>query len=730
MNTEPSHQQLNILLKYYQTGRYIDAEKLALSITKKFPKHQFAWKVLTAIFNQTNKMSEALYVCQKSVKLYPNDVESQKNLGFIFQKLGKLNEAEATYKKILILEPKNIEVYNYLGVMQHEQGKLIEAEATYKKILALKPDLAEAYNNLGNTLNAQCKFVEAETSFRKAISLKPEYVEAYYNMGIILNKQQKYNEAEASYKKAINLKPDHVEAYNNLGTTLNEQSKFIEAEAFLRKAIALKPDHVEAYNNLGTSLNEQSKFIEAEAFFRKAIALKHDYPIAYSNLGNTLQGLGKIEEATENYDKAIKLKVDYYKAYNNKNLCLNYSSSHSPLYIYQQHHKFEKQFGGFKAKLPYSQNIKKKFNERLRIGYVSGDFREHSVAYFFKPLLENHNAHVVETFCYYNNIFVDRITKSLMKTCDHWRSIFGIANSEILKIIKADKIDILVDLSGHTNNNNLLVFAQKPTPIQVTWLGYPNTTGLSAIDYRFTDSITDPIGETDEFFSEKLLRLPNGFLCFQGNEKVIFESDLPRSRQDYITFGSFNNSSKITSQVIDVWSKILDLVPKSHLILKCNKFKYNKDYFFDLFKNKGLTKDRIHLYEHFPSTNDHLELYNSIDIGLDPFPYNGATTTCEALWMGVPVITLQGDRHVGRVGASILTNVGLKDFIAKDIDNYIKLAIEMSGNTSYLKEIRKNLRGQMQKSLLCDARTFANDIETSYKDMWSNHQKQLSLSEV
>ena len=723
MNTEPSHKQLDTLLKYYQDGRYVEAEKLALLITKKFPKHQFAWRALTAIFNRANKIPEALYTVQKSVELNPNDIESYKKLSFILQKLGKLNEAEESYKKILVLKPDSIEVYNYLGVLQHEQGKFTEAEASYRKMIALKPDLAEVYNNLGNTLNEQSKFIEAEESFRKAIALKPAYFEAYYNMGIMLNVQHKFNEAEESYKKTLAIKPDYVEAYNNLGNTLNEQGKFIEAEASFRKAIALKPDYVQAYNNLGITLDEQGKFIEAEASFRKAISLKHDYTEAYSNLGNTLNEQGKLEEAIENYDKAIILKVDYFKAYSNKNFCLNYSSSYSPLYIYKQHLKFEKQFGGFKAKSPLSVKIKKKSNERLRIGYVSGDFRAHSVAYFFKPLLQNHNSHVVETFCYYNNNFIDKITNNIMTTCDHWRSIFGITDSEIFKIIRKDKIDILVDLSGHTGKNNLLVFAQKPAPIQVTWLGYPNTTGLSSIDYRFTDIIADPVGEADDLHSEKLLRLPNGFLCFQANEKVLSKSNPPQTHHDYITFGSFNNLSKITSEVIDVWSKILNLIPKSHLILKCRKLKHNKDYYYELFKNKGIDKDRIQLYEHLPSTSDHLELYNSVDIGLDPFPYNGATTTCEALWMGVPVITLLGDRHVGRVGASILTNVGLKDFIARDIDSYINLAVKMSANTKKLKEIRMTLRRQMQESLLCDARSFAGNVETSYKDMWHNYQK-------
>jgi predicted O-linked N-acetylglucosamine transferase (SPINDLY family) len=313
-----------------------------------------------------------------------------------------------------------------------------------------------------------------------------------------------------------------------------------------------------------------------------------------------------------------------------------------------------------------------------------------------------------------------------MSTCDNWRSIYDIEESKVSNLIRNDKIDILVDLSGHTANNRLLTFAQKPAPIQVTWLGYPNTTGLSAIDYRFTDKIADPINDSDKFYSEKLLRLPNGFQCFQGDEKVIIKSEFLGNCRDYITFGSFNNLSKITPQVINAWSKILHLVPKSHLILKCSKIKYNKDYFLKLFKDEGLTTDRIELFEQTPSNKDHLELYNSIDIGLDPFPYNGATTTCEALWMGVPVITLFGDRHVGRVGASILTNVGLKDFIAEDIDSYIKLAIKVSTNISYLRDIKKTLRERMQKAPLCDAHSFANDIENTYKNIWLDYHKTIS----
>ncbi|MDA7583220.1 hypothetical protein N8698_03000 [Candidatus Pelagibacter sp.] len=366
--------------------------------------------------------------------------------------------------------------------------------------------------------------------------------------------------------------------------------------------------------------------------------------------------------------------------------------------------------------------LKKDSGEPLRIGYVSADFRNHSVAFFFEPLLRNHNSQVVETFCYYNNIIIDATTKRLMNTSDHWRSIFGISDQEVANLIRNDKIDILVDLSGHTAGNRLLVFAQKPSPIQVTWLGYPNTTGLSAIDYRFTDIIADPKGEADELHSEKLLRLPNGFQCYQGNEKINVNIESPQDRCHRITFGSFNNISKITTEVIKTWSKILHAVPKSRLVLKLPMLENNISYYHKLFIQEGIAKERTEFYQRLSSIEEHLKLYNTIDISLDPFPYNGATTTCESLWMGVPVITLLGDRHVGRVGASIMTNVGLTNFIAHDINAYIDFAIKMSANTKYLKKLRAGLRERMQSAPLCDALSFAGDVETAYLNIFDKYQ--------
>jgi predicted O-linked N-acetylglucosamine transferase (SPINDLY family) len=706
-----AHNNLGVTLK--ELGRLDESEASYTQSIALKPDYAEAYNNLGATLQELGRLGEAEASYTQAIALKPDYAEAYSNLGNSLKELGRLDEAEASYTQAIALKPDYAEAHNNLGITLQELGRLDEAAVSYMQAITLKPDLAEAHNNLGNTLKELGRLNEVEGSYRQAIVLKPDYAEAHFNLGNTLKEQSRLKEAEASYTQTIPLKPDLAEAHNNLGVTLKEQGRLDEAEVSYTQAITLKPNYAEAHNNLGVTLKELGRLDEAEASYRKAITLKPDFAEVHYNLGIILKEQSRLKEALASYNKAIELKVDYSDAYSNKNSCLNCSLLWSPLFIYKQHLKFEKQFGGLKVEPTLGALVKKNFGERLRIGYISGDFRRHSVAYFFEPLLQHHSANVVETFCYYNNTVVDMTTKRLMATCDHWRSIFGIADPEVVNLIRSDKIDILVDLSGHTEKNKLLVFTQKPAPIQVTWLGYPNTTGLSAIDYRFTDIIADPIGEADELHSEKLLRLPNGFLCFQGNEKILVGLELPQKSQGYITFGSFNNLSKITPQVIKAWSKILHMLPTSHLLLKSFQLKYNKDYYLELFKNEGLTEDRIKLHGSLHSTDDHLELYNEIDIGLDPFPYNGATTTCEALWMGVPVITLLGDRHAGRVGASILTNVGLTNFITQDIDSYIKLAVEMATNTNYLQEIRKGLRERMQRAPLCDAHSFASNIETA-----------------
>ena len=420
--------------------------------------------------------------------------------------------------------------------------------------------------------------------------MKPDSAEVHNNLGNTLKELGKLEEALESLGRAVALKPDYPEAHNNLGATLQELGRLEEAAASYTQVIALEPDSAEAYGNLGMTLQELGRLGEAEVSYGQAIGLKTDYAAVYNNLGTILQNQGRLEEALTRYNEAIELQVDYSQAYNNKNLCLNYSFNWSSLFIYQQHLEFEKQFGGLEIRVPLMEKVNKDAVERLRIGYVSGDFKSHSVAYFFEPLLQHHNANVVETFCYYNHKTVDDVTNRLMTLAEHWRPIVDMSHANVVDLIIADKIDILVDLSGHTAHNSLLVFAQKPAPILVTWLGSPNTTGLSAIDYRFTDVITDPIGETDQFNSETLFRLPNGFHCYRGNEIACVNAELPHQNRGHITFGSFNNISKLTPEVIKVWSKILNAVPQSQLLLKTSLVTHNLSTMCNFLSRKAYLK--------------------------------------------------------------------------------------------------------------------------------------------
>ena len=567
-----------------------------------------------------------------------------------------------------------------------------------------------------------------ESKFDKALNLSksitsqfPKHQFSWKVLGAVYHQKGNLKKAISANQKAVIIDPQDPDAYNNLGVGLLEIGSFKKAELSFREALVLKPDYSEAYTNLGVVLQKLGKFDEAENHHRKAIFFNPKNVSAYINLGVTLKELYRFEEAVENYDKAIKLNPNSSTAYTNKNFCLNYSANLSPTFIYQQHLEFGKQFGNKQNNNLFALKKRIISKEKLRIGYVSGDFRNHSIVYFFEPLLNYHDANMFETFCYYNNNIFDNFTEIIKNKTDNWRNIFSVSDVDVSNIIKNDNIDILIDLSGHTGQNRLKLFALKPAPIQITWLGYPNTTGLSEIDYRFTDLITDPIGITDKFYTEKLYRLPVGFLCYKGNNSVSLPNNIPQIENRFVTYGSFNNFLKVTPEVIKVWSKILKSSQTSRLILKGSDINQNAFQHIETFAKEGVSQDRVSFYQNLPKISEHLELYNSVDIALDTFPYNGVTTTCEALWMGVPVITLLGKQHASRVGASILTNVGLENFIANDIEGYIEMATTFANKIDLLKKMRKGLRKKMLKSSLCNGSIFAKEIEKAYKAIWAKH---------
>jgi predicted O-linked N-acetylglucosamine transferase (SPINDLY family) len=606
------------------------------------------------------------------------------------------------------------------------QGRYAEAATLAQKITVRFPQHGYAWMILGMVLKRMGRGVAALAATQKAAALSPNVVEVQFSLGVALQEFGQLDEAEASYRRALKIKPDLAQAHCNLGNVLIALRRVDEAEASYRRALQIKADSAEIHNNLGQTLKELGRLSEAEASYRRALQIKPDWAGVHNSLGETLKELGRLDEAEASYRRALQIEPDYAEAHSNLLLALNYQPGKLDEAVLRAHQEYEVHFGiPHRAKWPlHSRRLAGLETDRpLKVGYVSPDLRRHSVAYFVQPLLREHDPQAVEVFCYAEVAQPDAVTSTLQGFTNHWLSTVGLSDAALAERIVADKIDILVDLAGHTARNRLQVFARKPAPVQITWLGYPNTTGLSAMDYRLVDAVTDPPGETDHGASETLIRLDNGFLCYEPPPDAPLPAAPPGLASGSITFGSFNNPAKLSSATFDAWAILLDRVPGSRLLLKgrCFSEDASRTAFLTRLVQRGVDPKRVTLLGFVQGLAHHLSVYEQVDIALDPFPYNGTTTTCEALWMGVPVVTLTGDRHAGRVGASLLTQVGLTELIAPSVEAYIDIASTLAADPPRLGALRQNMRERLRTSPLCAPQAFARKIEATYRDLWRRH---------
>jgi len=684
------------------------------------PDYAEAHNNLGTALRASGNFEGAVAAYRKALQVKPSYFEAHNNLGNAFRDLGRLEDAVAACQKALALAPGFAEAHNNLGNALHDQGKPEEAVAAYRRALDLRPNFAEAHNNLGNALRDLGRPEEAETACRKAVALRPNFAEAHHSLGNALKDQNKLAEAEAVLHRALELKPDFAEAHYNLGSALLENGKSEDAMTALKSAVDLKPDYAEAYANLGSALRNLNRLEEAVAAHSTALKLNPEFAEAHYNLGNALADQGRLEEAAIELKTALRLKPGYVKAHDNLLMVLNYDGHFSQEDIFAESRRWNDAHAALQnGHRPIYGNDRDP-ERALRVGYVSPDFRTHSVSYLLEPLIAAHDRSAFEIYCYSEVRRPDSTTTRYQALADVWRSTVGVADSAVADRIREDRIDILVDLAGHTDNNRLLVFAKAPAPVQVTWLGYPNTTGLSAVDYRLTDEVADPTGPADALYSERLVRLPNGFLCYAPMEGGPDTAKPPAQTAGHVTFGSFNNLSKVTPEVVATWARILDQVPGSRLLMKNRSLadEAARNRYLDMLLSHGIDSTRVELFAWFQSSSGHLDLYNRIDIALDTFPYNGTLTTLEALWMGVPVVALYGDRHSGRVSASILARLGLDSLFAETNDRYIERAVGLAQDEDRLSELRLSLRNRMQRSLLCDSRSFVRDVESEYRKMW------------
>jgi protein O-GlcNAc transferase len=606
-----------------------------------------------------------------------------------------------------------------LARQYHQAGDLQKAETLYRQILQLQPNHADALHLLGVIAAQIANYEQAINLFKRAIQINDSVATYYANLGNAQDRIGQLSEAVNSLQRAVALNPNYAQAHDNLGKVLKQQGQIHEAIIHFQRAIALKPNYVEAHNNLGNVFRELIKFDEALKCYQQALALNPNYVQAHINLGNLFKDTGKIPEAITHYFKALALNPNDTISHTNLLYALNLATDHDRTRIFYEHQRFNEQ----QAK-PLAISIAPHFNEststrKLKIGYVSGDFREHPVAYFMEPILAHHNHQQFEIFCYHNHHIHDNVTKRLQQYTDHWMDCIGLSDEKLAEQIRQDQIDILVDLAGHTAFNRLLVFAQKPAPVQVTYLGYPNTTGLNTIDYRVTDHYRDKEGSADSFSSETLERMPNSYFCYRPYNDSPLVNELPALKNSYVTFGSFNNFAKLNPDMIALWAKILVKIKNSKCLLKTKSLHDNQlqHTLTEKFVRLGVKPEQLILEGSTP-VPAYLTRYHQVDIGLDSFPYNGGTTTCEALWMGVPVVTLVGETHVSRMGLSILSTVELTELVAHTQEEYVEICVKLANDIEYLQTLRTGMRERMQNSPLMDGVGFTRDLEKAYRKMW------------
>ncbi|QLQ02321.1 MAG: tetratricopeptide repeat protein [Thiobacillus sp.] len=680
------------------------------------PNHANAHYNLGNALKEQGRMDEAIASYRKAVALTPNYAQLHSNLGDALQTQGRLDEAIASYRKALRLDPDLVEVHYNLGDALREREDLDEAAASYRRAIERKPDYADAYNNLGNVLKDQDKQDEAAEAYQQAIRLKPDFAEAYNNLGVIFQKQDKLNETIACCRQAVSIKPDFAEAYSNLGEAFYALGRLDEAIASNKRALEIRPDSAETYNSLGNALRERGRLDEAAACGRQALLLKPDFAEAYNGLGNTLQAQGRLDEAIACYRQVLSFKPDSTIAYSNLLYTMQYMDTVTPAEVFSEHQRYAERFETpLKAHWRAHANSRDP-GRRLRIGYVSADFYNHAVAFFIEPILAGHDKSQVEIYCYYNHIKRDAHTEQIAAHADHWLACSKMSDEQLAERIRADGIDILVDLSGHTGYNRLPVFARKPAPVQATWIGYAGSTGLTAMDYRITNAEMDPPGLTERYHSESLVRMPDSGVAYRPAPGCPSVNPLPALSADTFVFASLNNLIKINPSVVHLWARILEALPHARLMLGNITDDGVRQRVIKQFSQAGVEADRLILQPRM-SFSEYLALHHTIDLALDPFPYNGGTTTMHSLWMGVPVITLAGEHMVSRCAVPLLSRVGLSDFITHNEEDYFQLAMRMAQDLPGLDRIRQSLRERMTASNY-GPETVTRHLEAAYREMW------------
>ncbi|MCL7487984.1 MAG: tetratricopeptide repeat protein [Desulfobulbaceae bacterium] len=649
-----------------------------------------------------------------------NEIPHFLQIAVSHHKNGRLNEAMDIYMRILKSHPDHPDANHLLGVLYHQTGQHETGLKLIRKAIRIRPDFAVYHLSLGNIFLDQKKPEKASLSYQKSIDLRPGYAQAYLNLGSAYDEMGRLDAAIACFQKAIESAPDFASAYNNLGNALTKKEKLDEALFFLNKAVELSPGLYEGFNNLGNALVKQLKLDEALEMFRRAVSLYPGYSKAYTNMANVYTLMGEQEKAIACYREALAADSGNYDAHTGLVFALNYLPDISPQEIYRESCEWARRHTSVPP-CPRLKIQRKEAERKLRIGYVSADFNTHPVASFMLPVLEAHDRTKVEIFCYYSRQYYDEISRQCEALSDHWLQCEKMSDNALAERIRSDRIDILVDLSGHTAGNRLLVFARKPAPLQVSWLGDIATTGLKTMDYRLTSIDASPPG-SENYFTEKLYRFTDHlWWCYRPQADMPDVQPSPAFANNCITFGYTNNFAKITPELIAIMIEILKKTPGSRLAMAGVPGGSARSALLAEFIDNGIGKERLVIHGKM-ALAAYWAFHSDIDIAFDSFSYNGGTTTCDALWLGVPVVTRMGETFASRMGYAIVKNIGLPELAAETWEEYVNIATSLADKREKLNNLRLSMRQRMINSPICDVPGFTKDLETAYGRMWKTWQ--------
>jgi predicted O-linked N-acetylglucosamine transferase (SPINDLY family) len=712
---------IDLAIRHHRAGRLADAESLYRQILASFPDEPDVIHMLALAAHQGGRTPEAMDLFAKAIRLRPDAAPYYCNIGIVLATANRWEESIAALRQAIALQPDLAEAHHNLGNALRNIGQVEQSIKSHRQAIALRPDYIEAYDALGVGLRESGRLQDAVVAHEKSISLGPSFSSAYSNLSSDYCLLGRIAEATTVAQKAVMLAPASAEAYLALANAYFEARRSDDAIAAYQAAINRKANWAEAFYGLGNALRQRELHDEAIQAYRRSLALRPNYAAALNNLGSILKDVGLLDEALESF--AHSQAITPNAAVGSNALYLTYfHPAYDERSILEAHRSWNLRYAAPLAALIGPHSNDRAAERRLRVGYISPNLHNHPAIFLILPLFRNHDRNAFDVYIYSETRTADQLTEAAKAAVANWRDTARLSDEQLAQAIRQDRIDILVDLTVHMTWNRMLVLARKPAPVQITYLGYPGTTGLQTVDYRLSDRFLDPKAAGGEptnipdAYTEQTICLSGPWWCYDPLSEQPLVGPPPAAANGSVTFGCLNNFCKTNESHLEVWARILSLSFKSRLLILAPRGAARQR-IVDFMSGRGIDTNRIGFADFQPRPS-YLETYHRIDICLDTFPYNGHTTTLDAAWMGVPTISLSGKTAVSRGGLTILSHLGLPELCTSSVNEYISMAVNLAADGAKLSGLRAELRQRMRISPLMDASSFARDFEAIYRKTW------------